>query len=291
MTARAAAQVPADLRFAARRAHLRWLMRKWRADVADRAGWRFVYDHPAIGAFVYHPADWLSRRLYLYGAFEPVELRFAIEQASAGGLIVDVGANIGLFTVACARAAGARGRVLALEPGPRTFDKLTRTRAALGLTNVTARQVAAGAVNGELWLADGPSGEDVHQHLADGRSDARSRAVGVVRLDDLCGREVADVVLLKIDVEGHELEVLDGAAGILAVGRAALIVELYPQGLAAAGASVEALWSRLDATHRCLAVICQDGTVMPPELQSTFSAAAGEAWNTLWLSRRGRERS
>jgi hypothetical protein len=62
--------------------------------------------HPTVGRFVYHPSDYVSRRVFLHDNFEREELRFAIDRARAGGTILDVGANIGLYTVACAHAAG-----------------------------------------------------------------------------------------------------------------------------------------------------------------------------------------
>ena len=99
-------------------AHLRWRLRQSRADSADRSGRPFRYMHPTVGRFVYHPSDYLSRRVFLHDNFEREELRFAIDRARAGGTILDVGANIGLYTVACAHAAGERGRLIALEPGP-----------------------------------------------------------------------------------------------------------------------------------------------------------------------------
>ena len=119
-----------------RLSHLRWRLRKARAAVADRFDCGFTYVHPTVGRFVYHPSDWISRRLFLYGDFEAPELQFARDHASAGGLVLDVGANVGLYATACARAVGARGRVIAVEPGPDTFAKLSDTCAWLGLSNV-----------------------------------------------------------------------------------------------------------------------------------------------------------
>jgi FkbM family methyltransferase len=266
---------------AAYTAHLGWTLRKRRAQFANAVGLPFTYEHPILGPFVYHPSDDLSRHLLLYD-FEPAELRFAIQQASAGGTIVDVGANIGAFTVACARAAGGRGRVVALEPAPATFAKLARTCRQLGIENVELLQRAAAAGTGRRQLVTGGIHE-LRQHLRDGREASSDHLTDVeaVRLDDVCGPP-EEVTLLKMDVEGHEVEALSGAARILHNGRACLIVEVYPRGLAAAGASPAALQQLLSATHTCTAVVRQDGEVLPGDSPLIVSPPA-ETLNTLWM--------
>jgi FkbM family methyltransferase len=266
------------------RAHLKWELRQSRADSADREGHAFQYVHPIVGPFVYHPSDYLSRRLFLYDDFELVELRFAIEQARLGGTLLDVGANIGLYTVACARTAGDRGRVIALEPGPRTFTKLTETCARLGLSNVTALRVAASRTNGTALFTSDHGSRDVHQHLADARSDEDGNRIEVAtkRLDDICGPDADGVTLVKLDVEGHEVEALEGAERILANGRARLIVEINPAGLTAAGTSVDRLWDLLSRTHRCDAVLHQDGSVSSSVPSDWPTAGEEQTLNALW---------
>jgi FkbM family methyltransferase len=265
--------------------HLQWRLRKARADVADRFGRGFTYVHPSVGPFVYHPSDWISRRLFLYGDFEAPELQFARERARAGGIVLDVGANIGLYTVACARAIGARGRVIAVEPGPGTFAKLRDTCAWLGLSNVEPVQAAAGPTTGTVRLVTKDAGHDVHQHIVDARAEAGAATMEVpmVRLDDLCAQDAEAVVLIKMDVEGHEIGALTGAARILANGRAALIIEFLPFALKAAGASVDELWSLLSRTHRCTAVLADDGATLAAELASIAGCVGDDSFNTFWV--------
>lgn len=266
-------------------AHWEWLLRKRRAQLADAVGRPFTYRHRLLGRFVYHPSDDLSRQVLLYD-FEVPELRFAIRHAQRGGTILDVGANIGVFTVACARAARGNGQVIALEPSPATFAKLRVTCARLGLRNVELRQIAAADENGRSrFVAAGI--HELRQHLADARADGTGRPIEVEtrRLDDVCGDRVPDVTLLKVDVEGHEVQVLSGASRILANGRVHLIVEVNPQALEAANASVPALRQLLSRTHGCTTIIRQDGrseaygsnlAVVPPH----------EMLNTFWAPRR-----
>ena len=265
--------------------HLRWVLRRSRADAADRSGRPFRYGHPTIGHFVYHPSDYLSRRVFLYDNFEREELRFAIDRARAGGTILDIGANVGLYTVACAHAAGDRGRLIALEPGPMTFRKLTQTCALLELTNVTLLQVAAGRVNGTALFVTGRAQRDVHQHLADARPHDAEDGVQVEsrRLDDVCGPDADAVTLMKIDVEGHELEVLEGAGRILANGSVQVIVEFSGAALAAAGASSQRLWESMARTHQCIGIIGENGVSLVPTLAHLTACQPDTVFNTLWV--------
>jgi FkbM family methyltransferase len=189
--------------------------------------------------------------------------------------------------VACARAAGTEGRVIALEPGPATFEKLVATCARLRLRNVTPLPVAASRARGTARFVVRRDGRDVHQHLA-GANDAGADTVDVqtMPLDEVCGSESGAVTLVKLDVEGHETAVLEGARRVLENGRARLLVEFFPAGLAAAGASSDRLWALLEATHECVGVVGPDGTARPPRREELMPLDAEDAFNTLWVPRR-----
>jgi FkbM family methyltransferase len=269
-----------------RAAHLRWRWRVARANAADYRSAPFEFDHAIAGRLVYHPSDYLSRRLYLYDDFERRELQCAVDRARGGGLILDVGANIGLYTAACARAAGAFGRVIALEPGAATFAKLAKTCRRLQLANVTPLRVAASRTAGTAHLAAPRPDREVQQRLVSS-ADATSELVQTCRLDDVCGDDAETVTLLKIDVEGHEVAALEGAERVLTNGRAHLIVEFYGAGLAASQSSAEALWALLDRTHRCTAVFASNGTGLPLALAAVETTGPEEMRNTLWVPRSG----
>jgi FkbM family methyltransferase len=271
------------------RAHVQWELKRSKADEADRQGHVFVYPHPHLGRFVYYPGDYLSRRIFLYDNFERAELQFAVDQARQGGTAIDAGANIGLYTVACATASEGRGRVVALEPGPATFAKLSETCRLLGLSNVTLLNVAAGGTNGPAFLVSAPGVDDVHQHLTDGRPHDASHLVEVqiLRLDDAADPDT--VTLVKVDVEGHEFEALSGAARILENGRAQLVVEFFPSALEAAGSSAAALHELLSRTHDCTAIVRSDGTVLPGIFPFDLGPKE-ETFNTFWTPRPVRQR-
>jgi FkbM family methyltransferase len=145
-----------------------------------------------------------------------------------GATVVDVGANIGYNTLHAARRAGARGRVVAVEPAPDNLAVLRRNVAGAGLGNVGIEPVAAGRNRGtcELFLRGAVSAVNILF-----RESCYAAVTGVIEvpiapLDELVDGP-ADVV--KIDVEGAELDVLEGMARLLAAPRLVLIVEWHPR--------------------------------------------------------------
>lgn len=265
--------------------HWAWQRRRRRMLQANASGRPFTYRHALLGKFVYHPLDDLSRHVLLYD-FETPEIQWAIAQAAAGGILIDVGANIGVFTVACARAAGDRGRVIAVEPSPATYEKLRITCDRLQLANVRLLRAAAAEENGRRQFV---AGVDVlRQHLADARRTRGDRLIEVdaLTLDTICGADTGAVRLVKVDVEGHEVDVLRGAGRILHNGRAALVVEVFPDALRAAGSSPDALRELLSGTHVCVAVITQDGRTLPGAAPWILDGVH-EKLDTCWVPRAG----
>lgn len=164
------------------------------------------------------PADHIQHGILATGAFyEAGMLEDLRTRLPPGGLFVDVGANIGNHALFAAGACGAR--VLAFEPCPALADHCAATLAANGLADrLDLRRQGVGSAPGTARLVPGPAGNAGETALA---PDAAG-AVMLVRLHDVLA-EAPDV--LKIDVEGMECAVLEGARGILARHRPALYVE------------------------------------------------------------------
>ena len=144
------------------------------------------------------------------------------------GVVLDVGANIGLSVLAWAPLV-PQGRIVAVEPSPRTARALARTVALNGLGGqVAVEAVALGATPGEA--AFHAAAHSAGAHLMDpGTLDAASLPqvrVPVETVDALVARQgLGRLDLIKIDVEGFETEVLDGAAATLARFRPVVLAE------------------------------------------------------------------
>jgi len=157
------------------------------------------------------------------GLHEFEDMAFLLHLLRPNDLFVDVGANIGSYTVLAAKAIGAR--VLCFEPVPHTFAKLRDNLLLNDIAgSVDARQLCVGRAAGEVEIT---VGLDTMNHVVDGQgsSDQPTLRVSQVTLDDaLAGAAPA---LMKLDVEGRELDALAGASTTLADARLrALIVEV-----------------------------------------------------------------
>jgi len=138
-------------------------------------------------------------------------------------VFLDVGAYIGWFTIQAAKAVGASGRVIALEPDDYNREQLERNLALNGLSSVTILPVAAWFEHAELgWH----TGEMPVWSQVDRKSGAGSiRAVPIDSLvNDL---SLANVSWIKMDIEGAETEALRGAEKTLREFRPALFIEIH----------------------------------------------------------------
>jgi FkbM family methyltransferase len=146
------------------------------------------------------------------GSFEPRELAFLAERLPATDVFVDVGANAGYFTC-IARHAGKR--VVAIEPAAHNLDLLFRNIKANGWTDVEVFPVGLAGGPGLGTLYGDGTGASLVTRWA-GVSDAWQRTIPLSTLDALIGGRFGDRrLLIKVDVEGGEHAVLEGAIGTL----------------------------------------------------------------------------
>jgi FkbM family methyltransferase len=180
----------------------------------------------------------IGRSLDLYGEWAEAELELLGLLIKPGDTVIDVGANLGTHTVFFAQKAGPDGAVFAFEPQRVVFQLLCANLALSGLTNVHAFQAAVSRQTGTIVVPDilyGAAGNYGGVSLGGGREsagsaagraagapDARGEPVPVVTLDGLALERCR---LLKIDVEGMELEVLEGGRALVEAARPVIYVE------------------------------------------------------------------
>ena len=191
------------------------------------------------------PGEQLSAAIAQTGAFELSTAVALSRLLKLGDTFIDAGANSGAFTVPAARWVGESGRVVAIEPSPRELAKLKANIALNGLTNVTVAEAALGAAPGRAGLLITPDAFAGMNTLAPrfGNFDGEHKEqveVSVVTLDSLC-RDLPRVDVVKVDVEGAEVDLLTGATETIRAHRPAFVIEAAPTVLAAYGSSIEAL--------------------------------------------------
>jgi FkbM family methyltransferase len=171
---------------------------------------------PVAKPFVEHTRLLVSRGMTgatqnIYcGLHEFEDMAFVLHALRADDLFVDVGANVGSYTLLAGGVVGAQ--CISLEPVPETFAHLCDNINLNGIADrVSARNVAAGEARGTLRFTAGL--DTVNHVLAEDEVQENAIMVGVERLDDLlAGRKP---LLIKIDVEGFETKVILGAHALL----------------------------------------------------------------------------
>ncbi len=204
-------------------------------NAASRYLWRRGAQHaksgaPPIAVFAF---DHIGHEINLRGRYEADQLECAIGflrgSSLLAGDVVDVGANIGNHALFFAEHYD---RVIAIEPNPRVFELLAFNAKLRG--NIRPLNIGASDVNDELLLAfetDNWGGG----RLASSRGElnrANNVPVKVRRLDDLSELDSRPVGLLKIDVEGHELRVLKGAAAMIKRAKPVVLFEQHSDEIA-----------------------------------------------------------
>jgi len=184
---------------------------------------------------------WLYLRLHRFSRFGRAERESLGRLVRPGMTVVDVGSNLGLYTVLLSRLVGPTGQVVAFEPDPALFALLERNCARNGCGNVRSRRVALGSGRARLAFSQLlVNAGDNHLGDAAGRPFRRSVEVEVQPLDEAAPSLAPDLV--KIDVQGWELHVLRGMTGMLDRNpHVALYLELWPGGLHRAGDSPDEL--------------------------------------------------
>ena len=164
------------------------------------------------GTFLINARDtYIGRALIEYGEYSEIEARVLAKILPEGGVAAEVGANLGAFTVPLAKKAGGQGRVYAFEPQPLIFQQLCANCAVNGLGNVEAFNAFCGDSAGEVKIPPIDYSREINYGgfgIDQLPGNATGRPVRIMSLDSL---ELRRLDLLKIDVEGMELDVLRGA--------------------------------------------------------------------------------
>lgn len=189
----------------------------------------------------------LGRRMFLaaYATYKKLwepDLSYLRGLVRPSGWIVDVGANVGYFSRKFSAWVSGGGRVLAFEPEAENFNTLARIAAQPALNDlIECRQCLVAELDGELPLALNPD------NPADHRIGSSGTMTRCVRLDTVMAEfSWPAVSLIKIDVQGAEARVLEGARETLARNRPVLLIEIDDRALAAYGSSPRAIEGLLE---------------------------------------------
>lgn len=179
--------------------------------------------------------------------FEEHELDFIVGALQPGMTFMDVGANVGLFSIPAAKKL-QHGKVFAFEPSSWTMERLAKNASLNSLSNLVMVHSAVGDYAGEAMLQVNVAGKDglntIGKPVHEASEIVDTKKVPITTLDDFLRlHALLHVDVMKVDVEGAELMVFRGAKNLLAKPDAPLI--LYESGILTKGHgyhSVETMW-------------------------------------------------
>lgn len=183
----------------------------------------------------------------LYRAFKSyadrVERELLARHLSTGFIVVDAGANIGVYSQFLSQCVGPTGRVHSFEPDPNNFKHLQHLLARF--PNVVANELAASDTTGQCTLYVSDKLNVDHRTYSTEGETRRTILIKSITLDDYF-KPGERVDLIKLDIQGYELHALRGARRVLADNpQVKLLLEFWPYGLIEAGASAQGLLSFL----------------------------------------------
>lgn len=190
------------------------------------------------------PLDSLG--LSMPGLYEAFETAFFLGELRPGSVVLDIGANIGYFTLLFAKAVGPQGHVYAFEPDPENFTLLQSNVAQNDYRNVTLERKAVSATSGvlRLFLCEQNRGDHRIYDSGDGRACV---TIESTRLDDYFASGVPNIDLIKMDIQGAEFSAVQGMQNVLRRNPGVVMVtEFWPSGLARQGAQPRAFLELLE---------------------------------------------
>jgi len=216
--------------------------------------WDSVYTAPTLDRLI-------SLHAHRFGWMGCAEKRFLSSVIRDDSIVADVGANQGLYTLWLARVASG-GHVYAFEPDPDLFQCLENNILINQLQNVSTIQAAASNRSGTLAFTTNGLNRGDNRIDAKALHDTGTQQVQAVILDEIVSDRCLD--LLKVDVQGFEIEVLLGAQKTLNANPALTIVfEFWPYGLRQAGHQPIELWDLLQEAGFSIAALGHNGRVEP----------------------------
>jgi FkbM family methyltransferase len=178
--------------------------------------------------------DLIQRFIYFFGVWEPNLTRFLERRLKSGDVFVDIGANIGYFTLQASRLVGDTGKVIAFEASPKVYAYLLENLRRNVADNVDARNLAVSDRKGmvKVFLGHDTNIGETSTLAVDGfayECEIQTESLGTLVAADLLKK----VRIIKVDVEGAEWDVVQGMLGLLAAAdeRVEIVIEIIPRRL------------------------------------------------------------
>lgn len=225
--------------------------------------------------------DWVDQHIYATGDYEEPTAKTMASLIGPGDACVDIGANIGFFTLLMSRRVGPGGAVWSFEPSPATRARLMRNVELNRAGNVTLREEAVSDIDGQSLFFGGTDHHSGTAGLRPMSDAAASFPVQTCRLAT-CLPAGFKPRLIKIDIEGAEFNALKGMVDLLSTHHPDLIIELTDPFLRKMGGSSAEIHALLDKLGYTMYIISWDGLVpcrrwafdLPEQFNALFTTRA-----------------
>ncbi len=237
-----------------------------------------------LSLFVNREDRMISQMLMREKVYEPVETVFFRSNVREGDVFLDIGANIGYFTLLAAARVGAKGKVFSFEPDPTNFAFLEKSVRMNHLSQVTALKAAVTDKTGKLKLFRNEDNLGDHRIYATD-SSAQSIDIDSVCLDDYLPPLEGARIVVKIDIQGAEVSAIRGLSRFFSGhSDVTLLTEFWPEGLRRFGSSSAEYASLLVENRFKLFLIESSGALKPvtrEELLASFPQGDPDAYKNV----------
>lgn len=174
-----------------------------------------------------HLDDWIQENIYFLRAYEKAELKLVSNLLKRGDVFLDLGANLGLYSLHASREVGKNGKVISFEPFSINFKALNQHISINQLTNVYTEQKAVGETSGTITLYHNKEEENLGMVTAIPIKNAREEKVEMISIDAyLKEKQLQEINFIKIDIEGFEYPTLLGMEKTLKLNLPYVLIEI-----------------------------------------------------------------
>lgn len=184
----------------------------------------------------------VSKQIFQNRIWEPYETSVIIKYLKKGDVFLDIGANIGYFSVIASAIVGKSGKVIAYEPDENNFRMLKKNIKVNALTNTIAFKAAISDYSGRGYIYICEDNEGDH-HIYDCGEGRERVGIDIVNGNDHIPEIANRLDFIKIDAQGAEAHILKGMDKLIQSNRdhLSMVIEFWPHGLKQSGASGEEL--------------------------------------------------
>lgn len=203
-------------------------------------------------------SDWVQQLVYFFGTYiyEKEQVSYWRELSGSAVTVLDIGSNFGFYSLISAKENPV-AKIYSFEPSPMMFKRIGENILLNQYTNINPVQKGVSDKSGQFeFFVSEDNNTGMSSLVKRSNSKGESLIIDVVTIDAfIAERQIADVNLVKIDVEGNEFNVLLGMKGVLKKDKPTIFVELYNDTLSKFGHTVtqvyEYLWS---LNYQCVTI-------------------------------------